>query len=142
MSTKTYYFDGRVRWLKKDKKYNRWTCDLHLDEPSIEKFKKSGCQLELRTHKDDGTTFIKVSRPFVKLIKGEKVDMKQPEFIDVEGNDVDMGIIGNDSEVTVKVNIYDTMKGKGTDWTAMRVNKLNKFERPKIEVDETEESPF
>lgn len=138
MSTKTFYFHGDIEWLKKDDKFKKYSCDLYMDPESWDKFEKSGALLK---HRDkEGRKYVSFSRPFAKLIKGEIKEMGPPLVLNKDGEPMDMKIIGNGSKVTVKVNVFDTMKGKGTDFLAIRVDELKEYKHN--EVDETEALPF
>lgn len=140
MATKTYYFSGVCEWFKKDDEYRKHSLDLYMDEPSWEKFEKSGAQLKRR--EKNGRRFVSFGRSFEKMIKGEVKTLGPPLIIDVDGESIELKKIGNGSSVTCKVNVYDTPKGKGTELVAVRVDNLIEYNPTEIEVDETEKSPF
>ena len=73
--------------------------------------------------------FLIFRRPAEKLIKGEVVKFDPPKVWDAKNQPFD-GIIGNGSEATVKVMHYDTVKGKGHRWEAIRVDKLVEYNPP------------
>lgn len=135
MATKTYYFSGEVMYPKlvtPDTKFNEqgiYCLDLFMDNDSWEKFEKSGAQLKVRDR--DGRKFITFKRPAKKLIKGDVVDLGPPDVLNNDNSPFDMSksLVGNGSKVTVKVNIYDTMKGKGHTLEAVRVDYLVAYER-------------
>ena len=129
MPTATFYLSGTAKWakLKKpDPKYKRWTIDLYLDEASKAVFAESGMQLARKTN-EDGTSYHTFGRAEQKLIKNELVNFDPPTVIDAEGNPFDKNV-GNGSHVTIKVSVYDTVKGKGHRLDVVRVNRLVPYE--------------
>lgn len=135
MATKTYYFEGECEWAKvheaqKDKKYNRYSINVFLDDPSWERFEESGMQIKTRENKD-GRKFVQFHRQHEKLIKGELADFGPPQVFS-KGTEPDERLeaeIGNGSHVTVKVVVYDSIKGKGHRLEAVRVNDLVEYKR-------------
>lgn len=143
MATKTWYFTGTCKWAKlhePDPKYNKFSIDLYLDAANMEKFRQSGAQLKLRGTEDE--PFISFGRPAVSLgKKGQLIEHGPPLVLDHDGAPMSPKIlVGNGSTVTVKVDVYDTQKGKGTRLEAVRVDKL--VEYVKREVDEDVDVPF
>ena len=136
MATKTYYLSGDVMYPKlvtPDTKFNEqgiYSLDLFMDNDSWEKFEKSEAQLKVRDR--DGRKFVTFKRPAKKLIKGEVVDLGPPDVLNEDNTpfDTEKVLVGNGSKVTIKVNIYDTMKGKGHTLEAVRVDNLVPYERP------------
>lgn len=138
MATKFYYFDGPVKWAKVqpqqlDRKYNKYSINVYLDDVNLERFKESGSQTEIKT--DDDGTYVQFKRDNQKLIKGELVEFGVPEVFlkDDQGKDKRFeGNIGNDSVVTVKVAIYDGAKGKGSRLESVRIDELVEYEPNKV----------
>lgn len=133
MATNYIYLSGTAKWIKAqkpDEKYNKYTLDLYLDETSKANFEKSGLRLQTKT--DETGSFVKFSREHNKLIKDENVIFGPPKVLNPDGTDF-AGLIGNGSKVTIKVAIYDTVKGLGHRWEAVRWDELIKYERPQIE---------
>ena len=130
MATKFIDLTGTVKWVKTrkpDEKYNNWTLNFYPDERSNRVFKESGLQIRPK-HDDDGE-FLVFRRPAEKLIKGEIVKFEPPKVWDADNKPYD-GIIGNGSSATIKVAVYDTVKGKGHRWEAIRVDKLVEYVSP------------
>lgn len=151
MAQKDYFFDGVMYWLKDDKKFNRYTVDMYLDPASWKKFNDSGLQNTVRqTEAGDmqGKDYVRFARRKQKIVKGSLKEFPAPLILDQEGEPIEIKDwtkhnIGNGSNVTVKVRVFDTIKGKGSDLLAIRVNDLKEFTpAPAIEVDESEKSPF
>ena len=120
MATKFIDLTGMVKWVKTrkpDEKYNNWTLN----------FQDSG--LQIRPKDDEDGKFVIFRRPAEKVIKSELVKFDPPKVWDA-GNQPFDGIIGNGSSATVKVAVYDTVKGKGHRWEAIRVDKLVEYVPP------------
>lgn len=127
MATQYFYLSGKAKWaklFKPDEKYNNFQINLYLDKPSLELFDKLGLQLTKR--KDDEGTYVTFRRPPNKLIKGELVNFGPPKVMDKDNNPSDK-LVGNGSEVTIKIGVYDTIKGKGHRLEAVRVENLVEF---------------
>ena len=135
MSTRIQYFYGKSKWAKlglgtdpsknADDKYACWKIDLHMAPESWEAFEKSGLQLKVNVD-ETGSRYVTFRRPFMKLIKKELVKFDPPEVTTADGEKF-KDFIGNDSTVIVKVNIFDTVKGKGHRLESVRVMELVKF---------------
>lgn len=131
MATTTVYLRGTCKWAKlkqPDKKYNIWSIDLYPDEASLAALKKSGAQTKIRIdEKEDHQPFIRLRRDVTKLIKDKQTEFSPPELLDDKNKPLDVNV-GNGSEVTCKLTVYDTSKGKGSRLEAVRVEKLVPYE--------------
>ena len=151
-STETY-INGIAQWARvlpgqEDKKYKKWGLDLYLNDSQIEVFKKWECELELRDSNKKGwieveghPCFIKLGRSTMKLIKDKVVNFDPPEIIGPDGNKWSGAPIGNGSEVTCKVVVYDTMKGKGVRLEAIRVDVHVPYTEKEVDTSNVD-SPF
>jgi len=141
MASKNYFWSGKCMWAKleePDAKYEKWTLDFYPDDKGWEEFRESGLGVEVRKNKETDEEYIKLSRPVQKKIKEELVDFDKPLIIGKDNEPMeDRPLIGNGSEVTVKVLIYDTKRGKGHRLEAVRIDNLVEY------VGKTDdESPF
>lgn len=130
MATKFIDLTGTVKWAKvrkPDDKYNNWTVNFYPDDRSWKIFQDSG--LQIRPKEDEDGKFVIFRRPAEKVIKSELVKFNPPKVWDASNQPFD-GIIGNGSSATVKVAVYDTVKGKGHRWEAIRVDKLVEYVPP------------
>jgi len=128
MSSETLYLTGEVYWakLKKpDEKYNNFTIDFYPNEVSADKIKGSGLQVQEKEG-ESGRFFYKFRRPVSKIIKNELVKFGPPSVLDKENKPFE-GIVGNGSEVTIKLTVFDTIKGKGHRLEAVRVERLVEY---------------
>lgn len=130
MASKIYYFTGTSKWAKlwkPDEKYSNYSVDLYMTPKSWEEFKASGLQLKIR--ESDGVKYVNFKRPTARLIKGELVNFEHPTILDNEGEPLAEGtLVGNGSTVTLKVLVYDTVKGKGHRLEAVRVDELVEYQ--------------
>lgn len=127
MATKYYYFTGKGKWIKAhkpDKEYKNFTMNLYLDEPSKKLFEESG--MTLKPKSDEGGEYITFRRPESKLIKDEVVKFGPPAIYGPDGKPFD-GLVGNGSDVTIKVSVFDTRKGKGHRWEGLKINTLVEY---------------
>lgn len=143
MASKVFYFSGKCKWAKlakPDAKYSNFGIDVYLDAKSWDAFKKSDLQLKVK--KDDDGSYVSFKRPVSKLIKGELVEFGPVETLDAEGDALPDGtLVGNGSDVTCKVVVYDSMKGKGHRLEAVRVDTLVEYKNDYV-GNEVEGSPF
>lgn len=130
MATKFIDLTGKVKWVKTrkpDEKYNNWTVNFYPNDRSKRIYTDSGLQIRFKSDSDGD--FLIFRRPTEKVIKGELVKFEPPKVWDSNNQPFD-GIIGNGSEATVKVAVYDTKKGPGHRWEAIRVDKLVEYTPP------------
>ena len=146
MATDIVYLTGKCNWAKVykpeaeyDKSKHSWRIDLYPDDQSWELFDKAGLALKKREDKEGGK-FVSFKRPTKKIIKDKIVELEPPKVLDFEGNPM-TDLIGNGSDVTIKVSVYDTAKGKGHTLEAVKVNELVEFGKSEIMVAEGVE-PF
>ena len=130
MASKYYYLSGKAKWARlftPDEKYKNYKIDLALDDASKETFVESGMTMQSKAQEDG--IFITFRRPESKVIKDELVKFDPPLVTDGDGNKVE-SLVGNGSDVTIKVVVYDTVKGKGHRLEAVRVDNLIPYEKP------------
>lgn len=143
MANQIYYFRGVAKWAKvhePDKKFNVYTLDLYLDEPSWAAFKDSGLQLKVRDSEDG--EYIKLRRDAERIIAGDVVQIGPPDVYLLKDGEKEKitSLIGNGSQVVCKVVVYDTDRGKGHRLEAMGVENLVEYEGATVMTEE--EFPF
>jgi hypothetical protein len=124
MASSYYFLSGKAKWaklFKPDDKYKNWQVQVYLDDASMKTYDESGMTMQKKT--DDDGQFVTFRRPETKIIKEELVKFDPPTVLDNDGNKLDQ-LVGNGSDVTIKVVVYDTMKGKGHRLEAVKVTKL------------------
>ena len=139
MATEIFYFTGVAKWCKVDKPdpdYGRYSVCLYMDDESWKLYKESGLELKLREDEQDGE-YIQFSRKAERKQKdGTMKDVGPPNLLKADGSTHSLtsdGLIGNGSDVTLKVQTYDTNMGsKGHSILAVRVNKHVVYNPPKV----------
>lgn len=128
MATNTFYFSGEAEWAKVvtpdldyDKTKSSWKLNLIFDEKSLDVFEKSGLALKLKK-KEDGRYYTTFRRPTKSIIKGEIVEHSAPILLKADNTPRASEPVNNGSDVTIKVIVYDSMKGKGHRLEAVRVD--------------------
>lgn len=128
MATEYLYLRGKAKWAqltKPDKEFDNFKINVYLDDESKALFAESGLQLTPKT--DEDGEYVVFRRPNYKQIKNELVHFGAPNVIDPEGRTVSE-LIGNGSEVVVKVVVYDSKKGKGHRLETVQVTNLVVYE--------------
>lgn len=139
MRQKTVYLSGIGFWMHRlfePDEYlgiKKWSMRLYPDPKSQQTLKAEGIQLRL--NQDDEGKFITLKRPVLKKWKlraGENPEFDPPIVRTSEGKewDMDMPSLGNGSKVTVKLEVYPTVKGKGTRLCEVRVDELVEYVPP------------
>ena len=138
MPTQTFYFSGEALYPhlnKPDNKFSEpgvWHISVILDEASKAAYAASGIQVKPKDY--EGQSYIKFSRPTQKLMRNELVIFEPPAVVDGTGTPV-TDLVGNKSKVTVKVSVFDTMRGKGHRLESIRVDELVVYKpEPKAEA--------
>lgn len=122
--TKIYYLQGKTLYSelrKPDKEYDIYHVTLELDDKSMEKVKEAGLGFEFKTPK-----VAKFRRPHQSLMKGQIVEFGPPELMNKDLSEFEGPFIPKDSNVTIKISVYDTRKGTGHRLEAVRVDALPK----------------
>ena len=139
--TEHIYLQGKAKWCKitAPDPWGNWKITLYPTPESLDKFKALGVKNHLKRDEDgDNVTF---RRPSQKIIRGKTVGFSPPLVIDSNGIPLEGVLIGNGSDVTVKLDYYgfktpigDT--GKAVRLASIRVDNLVPF---KPEADYTED---
>ncbi|MBD3260584.1 MAG: hypothetical protein GF334_02730 [Candidatus Altiarchaeales archaeon] len=118
--TEYHYFKGIARYnrLRQPDDYGNYVIQVEMDEESADKYRNSGIQVAI-----DDENKVYFRRPDTKTINKELVELGPPMVIDTEGTKLD-DLIGQGSEVVVKVRSYDTRKGVGHTLDAIQVRNL------------------
>ena len=130
MATTEVYLSGKSKWAKvykPDEKYQNWTINLYLNEETLKKYEASGMSMAVK--QDEDGQYVTFRRPMAKLIKNETVKFNPPRVVDKDDEPFDKNI-GNGSEVTIKVLVYDTIKGPGHRLEAVRIDKWVEYVKP------------
>lgn len=127
MATDIIYLTGICKWAKfkkPDEKYNNFTVDFYPRKDAQDKINNSG--LQVTPKEDENGSYYKFRRPMTKLINNEVVTFGPPQILNKDNEPFD-GFVGNGSEVTLKLAVFDTKKGRGHRWEVLRVENLVEF---------------
>lgn len=156
--TENIYITGKCRWARTyapDTTYNKWSITVWpadtIELNKIQKLKAEGIRNELK--KDDDGYYMTFSRPIViETRDGRKIPLQAPKVINAE-NTVITDLIGDGSDVTIKLDIYGGPqrdgrgKYKAARLDSVRVNNLVPFtkkelpEREQWQIDGLDEQP-
>lgn len=137
MATNNIFVTGTAYWAKTktpDTKFDEdgiYSVVLYVNKENAKKVKDSG--LRIRPKKDENGVNYTFRRKAKGLIRGDEVEFGPPKVV-MSGESFD-GFIGNGSDVTLKVSVYDTKMGKGHRLEAIRVNELVEY-HPKDPFDD------
>lgn len=137
-NTENHYFQGKAKWVRvhNPDQYNNWKMDLYLTDESYKKLldlkeSKDGVSGILNViKKDDDGYYTSFKRPASKLMRGKTVGFAPPEVLDKDGvTPLRDTVIGNGSDVTVKIQVYTYNKpaggkGRATRLEAIKVDNL------------------
>lgn len=143
--TEYIYLSGKADWYrpKAANKWNKWSFKFHPDAASLEilrDLQEEG--LKNKISKDDDGYFLSISRPVSKETKtGKILTFLPPETFDKDGVPYD-GMVGNGSDVTVKLEKYRyTPPGSPPSiairWFSTRIDNLVPF-NPDSDLNEWE----
>lgn len=134
--TEFIYLQGKVNWFrpKVPNKWNKWSAQIHLDDKGLEiirDLQSKGLKNQLK--KDDDGYFLNVSRPVTKeTASGKILSFKPVEVFDADGQPYD-GNVGNGSDATLKVEVYQHAtpgggQAKAMRWVSARIDNLVPFQ--------------
>ncbi len=128
MSTQTYYFRGKCKWAmvhSMDEKYGNYKINLYLDDKSKELYATSGLRMEPK--EDEDGEYIVFRRADTKQTKSGEVKFGKPKVLDGY-YEITTDLIGNGSDVTIKVLAFDTVNGIGHRLDAVKIDTLIPYE--------------
>lgn len=130
-----YYIQGKVSWFrpKVPNKWNKWSVQIHPNQDGLELIRDLQSQgLKNQLKKDEDGYFLNVSRPVTKETATGKILSFEPvKVFDKDGNPFD-GNVGNGSDVTIKIEVYEHGtpgggKAKAMRWVSARIDNLIPF---------------
>ena len=132
------YIKGKVSWVKyitPDPTYNKWTCTIHPIPEDVEVIRELQMQgVKNQWKKDEDGYFINFSRPADRKIKGKVIGMTPPVVLNADDQPMDGVAIGNGSDGTMKLEVYQHPtptggKAKAARWAALKVTNLIPFNK-------------
>ena len=135
------YLQGKSKWFKHQapNKFGNWSHDIYLTDESLAKVKElqeakgktDGIKNTLK--KDEDGTYVSLSRPQSKTIRGKVVGFAPPEVLGTDNLPLHDMLVGNGSDITTKVEYYTYKKpfgdgrGSAIRWASTRVDNLVPF---------------
>lgn len=138
---------GKASWarLVTPNQWDAWAITVHPDTESLEMIRDLQAQgLKNTLKKDEEGYFVQFRRPINKMIRGKVVAFTPPEVIDADNKPMDGKTVGNGSDVTVRLEVYEHGtpgggKAKAARLEAVRVDYLIPF-NPESDFTEDEKA--
>lgn len=123
MATQYVYLTGTTEYvnLAKPDKFEKYTLGLRLDKESLATFKDLGLKIAI---KDKNLVYLN-RRIQMQKMNGEVIEFGPPQVIDKDKNEVPVDEYSKawtGAEVTAKVVVYDSSRGKGHRLEAVRID--------------------
>lgn len=126
---------GKISWLHAVgfNKFDCWSVTLHPDTKSLEVLRELQAQgLKNQMKKDDDGYFMAFRRDPTKLMRGKLVAFAAPKVVDKDGIPMDGSRIGNGSDATVRLEVYQHGtpsggKSKAARFDSVRIDNLIPF---------------
>lgn len=140
MAGKEYhFFSGKGKWVRTTAPdpWGNWKTDLYFNQESLDRYRQLHAEKGLmnRINKDDDGYYVTFKRPIEKQRRdGKKFGFAPPEVLHSDGTTpLRDTLVGNGSDITVKIELYNYNKpggGKGyaTRLEAIRVDNLIPFD--------------
>lgn len=154
--TETIYIQGKVSWFraKTVNQWNKYSVQIHPNPADLEKIRDLQAKgLKNVIKKDDDGYFVNFTRPVTKTFKSGKVQSYAPvQVFDKEGKPLEDSI-GNGSDATLKIEVYEHEvpgggKAVAARWVSARIDNLipfsvekDGFEEQKIGLEGLKEQP-
>ena len=139
------YIQGKVSWFrpKIPNKWNKWSVQIHPNDKGLEIIRDLQAEgLKNMIKKDEDGYYTSFSRPVTKETStGKILSFKPVEVFDKDGKPFD-DRVGNGSDVTLKIEVYQHAtpgggKAKAARWVSARIDNLIPFEKER-DLDEFE----
>lgn len=127
MAQEDMYFKGKVSWVRvvNPDNYDCWSLNLHPVSEDLERIRDLQAKgLKNMIKKDADGYYTKFRCPVSKVIRGKTVSFERPSVVDKEGKPMDGLTIGNGSDATVKVEVYEHGTPGGGKAVAARLKGL------------------
>lgn len=136
MATEYKYVQGKAKWakLQQPDEWGKWKIVLYPNPESLEMIRDLQAQgIKNVIKKDEDGYYTTFSRPTSIQAKGKVVGLAPPEVLEADGKTVFKNLIGNGSDVTLKLEVYQHGtpgggKAKAARLMSIRVDNLVPFE--------------
>lgn len=145
--TETYYIQGKVTWFraKVPNKWNKWSVQIHPNNEGLETIRELQARgMKNQLKKDDNGYYTNFSRPVTKETSTGRILSFEPvQVFDADGKPFS-GDVGNDSDVTLKIEVYQHAtpgggKAIAARWVSARIDNLVPFDA-KRDLNESEKA--
>jgi len=126
--TEWHFFKGKGKWVRvhSPDPWGNYKLDLYPDTESYDKLlelQKKGMKNTIK--KDEDGYFITFRRPTQKVYKGKVVGFAPPEVLEADGKTTLRDVlVGNGSDLTVKVEAYPYKSPQGTPGLGIRLASI------------------
>ena len=137
--TEIVYIQGKASWFraKQPNQWDKYSVQIHPNAEGLQIIRDLQAKgLKNTVKKDDDGYFVNFTRPVSKEYKsGKRQTFAPPTVVDKDGNSYD-GQVGNGSDVTLKLEVYEhaTPAGKNAvaaRWASAKIDNLVPFELEK-----------
>lgn len=134
--TEMVFIQGKVKWFrpKVPNKWNKWSVQIHPNDKGLEIIRDLQAEgLKNMIKKDEDGYYTSFSRPVTKETSTGKILSFTPvEVFDADGKPTDVRV-GNGSDVTLKIEVYQHAtpgggKAKAARWVSARIDNLIPYE--------------
>lgn len=133
------YIQGKVSWVKyvtPDPTYNKWSVTIHPNEEGMKIIQQLQMDKGIKNQfkKDEDGYYMQFSRPTERKIKGKIIGMTPPIVLNKDGTPMDGVAIGNGSDATVKLEVYQHPtptggKAHAARFAGLRIDNLIPFNK-------------
>lgn len=142
------FIQGKVSWLKSKmtNKWNKYSVQIHPNAEGLEIIRGLQAEgLKNNLKKDDDGYYVNFTRPATKEFRsGKVVTYAPPDVFDTAGKPFDGGV-GNGSDATLKIEVYQHEtpgggKAKAARWVSARIDNLVPYEPDRDLTDDQKEA--
>lgn len=143
--TEYVFLQGKAMWCRPHMvdKFGNWKTGIYLTPESVDIVKGlqvRGLKNVLSLHEDG--YYMQFNRPQQKNYGGKVIGLVPPEVLDRDGKPMREILIGNGSDITLKLEVYGFKKfpGIAARWMAVKVDNLVPFVPPKDFTEDEEKA--
>jgi hypothetical protein len=134
--TEIVYIQGKASWFraKQPNQWNKYSVQIHPNAEGLEKIRELQSRgLKNTIKKDDDGYFVNFTRPVSKEYKTGKIQTFAPPTVTDKDGNIFEGQVGNGSDVTLKLEVYEHATPAGgravaARWASARIDTLVPFE--------------